>query len=70
MEDYFDKQEKKQQRERRTVQAGHLRACTDRWEQEPTQTNLRLMLHVMERIKQDESMVEPREWNLKQSKEE
>ena len=69
-EDYFAKTQQRQQNERRSVQAEHLRACTEKWQQDPCPANLKLMQHILERIQQDESMVSPREWNLKQASEE
>jgi len=52
------------------VQAEHLKACAEKWQQDPKKANLKLMQHVMERIQQDESMINPHEWNLKQTSEE
>jgi hypothetical protein len=67
---YFNKEFDRKQDERRSVQAGHLAACAEKWRQNPSMKNLSLMEHVMERIQQDEAMIHRREWNLKQNTEE
>lgn len=61
---------RQQQARRRELQAELLSACVEKWRQNPSEANLKLMKHVNERIAHDEALIKRREWNLKDDEEE